>query len=128
MYTRPYNAAHPLICMDETTKQCARGVRMPLSALPGHPARFDAEHEHNGVGGGAEQHCGLPLRDLRPAGRGQRGLVQRRQQALKGVQFAHNPPPPAANNRRTHSPDLDGHYCTAPQHFVFLPILVSNQR
>ena len=50
VYTRPYDAAHPVICMDETTKQCAREVRTPLPALPGHPARYDAEYERNGVG------------------------------------------------------------------------------
>ena len=50
VYTRPYDAAHPVICMDETTKQCVREVRTPLAALPGHPACFDAEYERNGVG------------------------------------------------------------------------------
>ena len=50
VYTPPYDAAHPVICMDETTKQCAREVRTPLPALPGHPARYDAEYERNGVG------------------------------------------------------------------------------
>ena len=50
VYTRPYDAAHPVICMDETTKQCAREVRTPLPTVPGHPARYDAEYERNGVG------------------------------------------------------------------------------
>ena len=50
VYTRPYDATHPVICMDETTKQCVREVRMPLPAVPGHPTRFDAEYERNGVG------------------------------------------------------------------------------
>ena len=50
VYTRPYDAAHPVICMDETTKQCVREVRTPLPMLPGHPARYDAEYERNGVG------------------------------------------------------------------------------
>ena len=50
VYTRPYDAAHPVICMDETTRQCTREVRAPLPALPGHPARYDAEYERNGVG------------------------------------------------------------------------------
>ena len=50
VYTRPYDAAHPVICMDETTKQCVREVRTPLPTLPGHPARYDAEYERNGVG------------------------------------------------------------------------------
>ena len=50
VYTRPYDAAHPVICMDETTKQCVREVRTPLPTVPGHPARYDAEYERNGVG------------------------------------------------------------------------------
>ena len=50
VYTRPHDSAHPVICMDETTKQCTREVRAPLPALPGHPARYDAEYERNGVG------------------------------------------------------------------------------
>ena len=50
VYTRPYDAAHPVICMDETTKQCVREVRTPLPAVPGHPVCFDAEYERNGVG------------------------------------------------------------------------------
>ena len=36
--------------MDETTKQCTREVRTPLPTVPGHPARYDAEYERNGVG------------------------------------------------------------------------------
>ena len=50
MYTRPYDSACPVICMDETTKQCTREVRTPLPTVPGHPARYDAEYERNGVG------------------------------------------------------------------------------
>ena len=50
VYTRPYDSACPVICMDETTKRCTREVRTPLPALPGHPARYDAEYERNGVG------------------------------------------------------------------------------
>ena len=50
VYTRPHDAAYPVICMDETTKQCTREVRTPLPALPGHPARYDAEYERGGVG------------------------------------------------------------------------------
>lgn len=50
VYTRSYDAARPVVCMDETTKQCVREVRTPLAAFPGRPARFDAEYERNGVG------------------------------------------------------------------------------
>ena len=50
VYTRPYDPACPVVCMDESTKQCTREVRTPLPALPGHPSRYDAEYERNGVG------------------------------------------------------------------------------
>ena len=50
VYIRSYDEAQPVICMDETTKQCVREVRTPLPTLPGHPARYDAEYERNGVG------------------------------------------------------------------------------
>ena len=50
VYTRPYDAAHPVICMDETTKQCVHETRTPQPAIPGHPARYDAEYRRNGVG------------------------------------------------------------------------------
>ena len=50
VYTRPYDAAYPVICMDETTKQCVQEVRTPQAAIAGHPARYDAEYRRNGVG------------------------------------------------------------------------------
>ena len=50
VYTRAYDPAHPVICMDETRKQCVRETRVPLPAVPGYPARYDAEYERNGVG------------------------------------------------------------------------------
>ena len=50
VYTRPHDPANPVICMDETRKQCVRETRVALPAAPGHPARYDAEYERNGVG------------------------------------------------------------------------------
>ena len=71
VYTRPYDAARPVICMDETTKQCVREVRTPLAAVPGHPARFDAEYERNGVGhlllGSSSRRCDPTCRTARPS-------------------------------------------------------------
>ncbi len=49
VYTRPHDPAHPVVCMDETTKQCVRETRAPRPPAPGHPARCDAEYERNGV-------------------------------------------------------------------------------
>jgi len=49
VYTRPHDPARPVVCMDETTKQCVREKRVPRPAAPGRAARFDAEYERNGV-------------------------------------------------------------------------------
>ena len=49
VYARPPDAARPLVCLDECTKQLTREVRVPISAAPGHPAREDYEYERNGV-------------------------------------------------------------------------------
>ncbi len=50
VYTRPHDPVYPVVCMDETRKQCVRETRLPLPAVPGQPARYDAEYERNGVG------------------------------------------------------------------------------
>lgn len=49
VYTRPHDPLHPVVCMDETTKQCVKETRVPQPPAPGHPARYDAEYERNGV-------------------------------------------------------------------------------
>ena len=48
-YTRPYDPSRPVVCMDETTKQCVKETRPPQPSAPGCPARYDAEYERNGV-------------------------------------------------------------------------------
>ena len=50
VYKRPFDPKRPLVCMDETTKQCVREVREPIPASTDHPARHDGEYERNGVG------------------------------------------------------------------------------
>jgi hypothetical protein len=50
VYKRPFDPKRPLVCMDETTKQCVREVREPIPASRSHPLRFDGEYERNGVG------------------------------------------------------------------------------
>jgi len=50
VYKRAYDARLPVVCMDETTKQCTREVRAPIKAKPGYPERYDVEYERNGVG------------------------------------------------------------------------------
>lgn len=49
VYTRPHDPLYPVICMDETTKQCVKETRLPQPPAPGRPARYDAEYERNGV-------------------------------------------------------------------------------
>jgi hypothetical protein len=49
VYTRPYNAEEPLVCMDETTKQLTREEIDPLPARPGQPERYDTLYKRNGV-------------------------------------------------------------------------------
>ena len=50
VYTGPHDPAYPVICMDETSKQCVQEVRSPLAMSPCHAVRYDAEYERNGVG------------------------------------------------------------------------------
>lgn len=49
VYRRPYNAAIPVVCMDETPRQLIRETRTPLPTRPGQPARHDYEYERCGV-------------------------------------------------------------------------------
>lgn len=49
VYRRPYDASHPVICMDETPRQLIRETRRPLPARAGRPARHDYEYERCGT-------------------------------------------------------------------------------
>ena len=49
VYHRPFDAARPLICIDESSKQLVSEVRAPLPARPGTPARYDYEYKREGV-------------------------------------------------------------------------------
>ena len=49
VYKRPYDPTHPLVCMDESSKQLVKEVREPLPSEPGQPMRYDTEYERNGV-------------------------------------------------------------------------------
>ena len=49
VYKRPHDARYPLVCIDETTKQCVKETPAPQPAGPNRPARYDAEYERNGV-------------------------------------------------------------------------------
>ena len=41
----PRDADHPLVCLDETSKQLIAETRTPIPAKPGQPARHDYEYE-----------------------------------------------------------------------------------
>ncbi len=47
--TRPHDPSHPVVRMDETTKQCVKETRAPQPPAPGHAARCDADCERDGV-------------------------------------------------------------------------------
>jgi hypothetical protein len=49
VYTRPYDPARPLICLDETSRQLLAETRDPLPVAPGRAARHDPEYARNGV-------------------------------------------------------------------------------
>jgi len=49
VYQQPHDARRPLICMDESSKQQVKEVRMPIPMKPGQPEKFDSEYERNGV-------------------------------------------------------------------------------
>lgn len=49
VYKRPYDESHPLVCMDESSKQHIKEVRTPIPAEPGQLERYDSEYERNGV-------------------------------------------------------------------------------
>ena len=49
VYQRPPGPAHPVLCMDETSKQLVGETRMALPAASGQPQREDYEYERHGV-------------------------------------------------------------------------------
>jgi hypothetical protein len=49
VYTRPYDPARPLVCLDETSRQLLAEARPPLPPAPGAPARRDPEYAREGV-------------------------------------------------------------------------------
>jgi transposase len=49
VYTRPYDAKRPVVCLDEKSKQLVYETRKPIAARPGEVARCDYEYERNGT-------------------------------------------------------------------------------
>lgn len=48
-YERPYDAEHPVICMDEQPVQLLKETKQPIPATKKHPQRVDYEYERNGT-------------------------------------------------------------------------------
>jgi hypothetical protein len=48
-YAQPYDAAFPVICMDEQPVQLTKETREPIAATRGHPQRVDYEYERAGT-------------------------------------------------------------------------------
>ena len=49
VYHRPADPQHPVVCLDEATKQLIGEVREPLPARPGEVERCDCEYVRNGT-------------------------------------------------------------------------------
>lgn len=49
VYTQPYDAEKPVVCVDESSKQLIEEVRHPINMKPGQEERFDTEYKRNGV-------------------------------------------------------------------------------
>ena len=49
VYSRPYDPARPVVCMDESSKQLVGEVRASIPMSPGQSRRVDDEYVRNGV-------------------------------------------------------------------------------
>jgi hypothetical protein len=49
VYQANYDEKHPLICMDEASRQLLKDVSQPLPMKPGHPRRVDDKYERRDV-------------------------------------------------------------------------------
>ena len=49
LYAEPYDPKRPKVNFDESSKQLIGETRQPLSAQPGHAARYDYEYKRNGT-------------------------------------------------------------------------------
>lgn len=49
VYQRPLDLEHPVVCMDESSKQLVKETRLPSPMQAGQLARYDYEYERNGT-------------------------------------------------------------------------------
>jgi hypothetical protein len=49
LYKAPYDSRHPVVCMDEKSKQLLEDSRQPIAAKPGSPEKIDYEYKRKGT-------------------------------------------------------------------------------
>ena len=49
VYSRPYNASYPVVCMDEKPLQLLADARKRISLTKGKPERYDSEYVRKGT-------------------------------------------------------------------------------
>jgi hypothetical protein len=49
LYAKPYDAAEPVVCLDEKSKQLLEQTRRPIPALPGRVTKEDYEYKRAGT-------------------------------------------------------------------------------
>ena len=49
VYSWPYDADYPVVCMDEQPTQLIKETKTPLPMEPGQPAKYDYEYDRNGT-------------------------------------------------------------------------------
>jgi hypothetical protein len=49
VYKRPFDSRFPVVCMDESPKQLIGETKVPITASPWHPAKYDYEDKRCGV-------------------------------------------------------------------------------
>lgn len=49
LYNKPYDAAVPVVCFDEKSKQLLADSRHPIAMKPGHAQKYDYEYRRNGT-------------------------------------------------------------------------------
>jgi len=49
LYQQAYNPEHPLVCMDEKSKQLLEDSRQPIKAKPGKVEKYDYEYKRKGT-------------------------------------------------------------------------------
>jgi hypothetical protein len=50
LYQQEYDESHPVICIDEKSKQFLEEVRKPIAMKPGSPYKYDYEYKRKGTG------------------------------------------------------------------------------